>query len=222
MIEQEKIYQLMQQGEIEEALKLLFQNIEEDPNQVENYINAGIILSDSGEVEKAERFFQKALTLDNTNGAIYYNLANLYYNENRFNEAIKLYQKAIQFNMDKIDCNYMIGMTFTQLNAYKEALPYLMTAAEQDTKNDTEIQFQYGLVLCQLEYFEQAIKQLNYVLSIDNKHADALYNLGLAHYMLNEDLDLAISYFDKAIAIQPDHLLSQHAKATFKSLKEEE
>lgn len=222
MIEQEKIYHLMQQGEIEKALKLLFQNIEEDPNQVENYINVGIILSDSGEVEKAERFFQKALTLDDSNGAIYYNLANLYYNENRFKEAIKLYQKAIQFNMDKIDCNYMIGMTFTQLNAYKEALPYLMTAAEQDTKKDAEIQFQYGLVLCKLEYFEQAIKQLNYVLSIDNKHTDALYNLGLAHYMLNEDLDLAISYFDKAIAIQPDHLLSQHAKATFTALKEEE
>ena len=30
-----------------------------NPNIIENYINAGIILADVGEIEKAERFFQK-------------------------------------------------------------------------------------------------------------------------------------------------------------------
>ena len=32
--------------------------------------------------------------------------------------------------------------------------------AEKDHQQDTEVQFQYGLVLCQLEMFDQAIKQL--------------------------------------------------------------
>lgn len=77
----------------------------------------------------------------------------------------------------------MIGMSFNQLEAFKEALPFLMTAAEKDDNDDVEIQFQYGLVLCQLEMFEQAINQLNHVLKIDPKHVDAIYNLGLASYM---------------------------------------
>ena len=38
-------------------LKALFQNIEEEPNTIENYINAGIVLADINEIEKAERFF---------------------------------------------------------------------------------------------------------------------------------------------------------------------
>ena len=62
-------------------MKDLFENIEENPAIVENYINAGIVLSDVGEIEKAERFFQKALTIEPENGAVYYNLANIYYNE---------------------------------------------------------------------------------------------------------------------------------------------
>jgi hypothetical protein len=40
----------------------------------------------------------------------------------------------------------------------------VMTAAELDQTLDTEVQFQYGLTLCHLEMFQEAIKQLNYVL----------------------------------------------------------
>ena len=70
--------------------------------------------------------------------------------------------------------------------------------------------------------FNQAINQLKIVLDIDSKHVDALYNLSLATYMDTEDLDLAMSYFDKAISIDPNHLLSQHAKKTFEAIKNEE
>ena len=35
-----------------------------------------------------------------------------------------------------------------------------MTAAELDKNQDAEVQFQYGLALCHLEMFNQAINQL--------------------------------------------------------------
>ncbi|PNZ28179.1 TPR domain protein [Staphylococcus petrasii] len=222
MVNQETIYEWIKEGQLEQALQALFNNIEEEPNVVENYINAGIVLADAGEVEKAERFFQKAITIDDKNGAVYYNLANLYYNQDRYQEAIKLYQLALKHDMDKVDTNYMIGMAFNQLDSHREAMPFLMTAAELDENNDAEVQFQYGLVLCHLELFKEAIKQLNKVLTIDSKHVDALYNLGLATYMETENVDEAIVYFDKAIEIDPKHLLSQHAKQTFQSLKAQE
>lgn len=219
---QEQIYNLIKQGNFEAALKALFENIEANPKEVENYINAGILLAEAGEVEKAEKFFQRAITLAPENGAIYYNLANVYYNEGRFNEAIKLYQQALKFNVDTVDTNYMIGMSFNQLEAFKEALPFLMTAAEQDQRKDVEVQFQYGLVLCHLEMFEQAIQQLKYVLEIDSKHADALYNLGLATYMQTEDTDQAKAYFETAVKANPEHMMSHHAIKTFKAIAEEE
>lgn len=218
-MEQEKIYELIKKGEIEQALQALFNNIERNPKEIENYINAGILIAEAGEVEKAEKFFQRALVLDPENAAVFYNLANVYYNEGRFNEAIKLYQQALQSpEVHQVDTNYMIGMSFNQLGAHKEAMPYLMRAAELDDEGDVEVQFQYGLVFCHLELYEQAVTQLQHVLELDEKHVDALYNLGLAQYMHTEDKTLAMDYFQRAVDINPEHHMSQHALQTFEQL----
>lgn len=221
-MKQEEIYQLIKEGQFEAALKALFENIDAHPEDIENYINSGILLAEAGEVEKAEKFFQKALTIDPNNGAIYYNLANVYYNAESYNDAIKLYQQALQTGVDEADTNYMIGMSFNNLGDYKSALPFLMRAAELDQNQDEEIQFQYGLVLCHLELFDQAVKQLDTVLTINPKHTDALYNRGLAGYMFIEGINEAIPYFEKAIEIDPEHLLSQHALKTFSQFDAEE
>ncbi|WP_341776677.1 tetratricopeptide repeat protein [Staphylococcus simulans] len=221
-MKQEEIYQLIKEGQFEAALKALFENIDAHPEDIENYINSGILLAEAGEVEKAEKFFQKALTIDPNNGAIYYNLANVYYNSESYNDAIKLYQQALQTGVDEADTNYMIGMSFNNLGDYKSALPFLMRAAELDQNQDEEIQFQYGLVLCHLELFDQAVKQLDIVLTINPKHTDALYNRGLAGYMFIEGINEAIPYFEKAIEIDPEHLLSQHALKTFSQFDAEE
>lgn len=222
-MEQTEIHQLIQQGLYEKALEACFNNIEAHPEQVENYINSGILLSEAGEIEKAEKFFQRALTINSNNAAIYYNFANVYFNESRFQEAIKLYQKAIQKGLDNKDTNYMIGMSFYHLDAKKQALPFLMRAAELDqTFQDLEVQFQYGLLLCELEMFDQAITILTTILDKDKTHADAQYNLTLANYMVDEAIDKAIEGFTKAIKMDPNHMLSHHALKTFNMIKSQE
>ncbi|GGI40177.1 tetratricopeptide repeat protein [Mammaliicoccus stepanovicii] len=220
MHNEKKILELIESKKFDQALSLLFENIEEDPNEVTNYINAGTILSEANETERAEKFFQKAITVNEDHGGAYYSLANLYYNEQRFEEAVKLYQIAIQKGLNDADTNFMLGMCFNELGAHTEALPFVMRASELNPE-DVEIGFQYGLTLCQLEMFEEAIKQLEIVLTHDSQHVDALYNLGLAKYMLNEDPKEALNYFEKAVEIQPDHLLSGHAIKMFEQLIEE-
>lgn len=59
MIDQQTIYQYIQNGKIEEALQALFGNIEEDPTIIENYINAGIVLADANEIERQSVFSKK-------------------------------------------------------------------------------------------------------------------------------------------------------------------
>lgn len=70
--------------------------------------------------------------------------------------------------------------------------------------------------------FDEAITQLKHVLAIDGNHVDARYNLGLATFMKNENIDEAIGHFKEAVQIDPKHLLSQHALKTFTTMKEEE
>ena len=90
----------------------------------------------------------------------------------------------------------MLGMSFNELGAHTEALPYVMRAHEQN-EDDVEIGFQYGLTLCQLEMFDEAIMQLEKVLEKILKHVDALYNLGLAKYMKNENAEEALFILEK-------------------------
>lgn len=222
-MELEQIHQLIQQGQFERALQESFNNIEAHPDEVENYINSGVLLAEAGEIDKAERFFQRALTIKPDNGVIYYNLANVYFNEDRFQEAVKLYQEALSRHVDHKDTHYMLGLSLIQLDAKKQALPYLMRAAELDAQfEDLEVQFQFALLMCELEMFDQAIPILNQILERDPRHADAQYNLTLALYMLNENIDAAIQGFERAVQMDEQHLLSQHALKTFRLIKAEE
>ncbi|UXR70540.1 MULTISPECIES: tetratricopeptide repeat protein [unclassified Staphylococcus] len=222
-MEQEQIHNLIKQGQFEKALQACFDNIEAAPEEIENYINSGILLAEAGEIEKSERFFQHAITLQPDNGVVYYNLANVYFNEGRFQEAIKLYQTAISKQLETKDVYFMLGMSFVQLEAKDKALPFLMRASELDTDfQDIEAQFQYGLVLCELEMFDQAIPLLQRILEKDSKHADAQYNLTLAQYMTDEDIDAAIKGFEQAIEMDDTHMLSHHAIKTFKMIQEQE
>lgn len=90
----------------------------------------------------------------------------------------------------------MLGMSFNELGAHTEALPYVMRAHELN-EDDVEIGFQYGLTLCQLEMFDEAIVQLEKVLEKDSEHVDALYNLGLAKYMKTKTLKKHLFILEK-------------------------
>lgn len=94
-MELEQIHQLIQQGQFERALQESFNNIEAHPDEVENYINSGVLLAEAGEIEKAERFFQRALTIKPDNGVIYYNLANVYFNEASFSRSGQIISRSL-------------------------------------------------------------------------------------------------------------------------------
>ena len=62
-MEQEQIYELIKEGKTEEALAALFNNIEQDPQQVENYINAGILIAEAGKLKKQKNSSKRRLQL---------------------------------------------------------------------------------------------------------------------------------------------------------------
>ena len=87
------------------------------------------------------------------------------------------------------------------------ALPYLMRSVELNGE-DTEARFQYGLCLAKTEAYKEAIDQLETVVEQDPEHADAYYNLGVAYAGYSDDAEKARSCFEKALEVQPDHMLA--------------
>lgn len=207
----------MESGNYEEALELIFKTIDEHPEEEAHYINGAVVLSQIGKVEEAERFLQQALVLNPDSFSACYTLGNLYFNAERYKEAVTLYLNVYDKHHDDANLNFMIARAYVNQGELTMAIPFF-EMAHQSAPEDIDLNFEYGLTLCQLEKYEPAYQLLTFVTS-EAEHADAEYNLGLVSYMKDNDINKARAHFNRATAIQKDHHLAHHALKKFEELE---
>lgn len=192
-----------QEKRYEDAAQAFTQAIEANPEDAIGYINFGNLLAAMNDVERAERFFQKAITVNEKAATAYYGLANLYYDAERYTEAGKLYQKSIDHGIEGADAYYMLGKSLERQEQYKLALPYMQRAAEL-APADIQIRLAYGILLCTLEMFDYAKKELDFVIEEDWNNADAHYNLGVLYAVSTTDTEKALYHLKQAFTLQPE------------------
>ncbi|QQZ10766.1 tetratricopeptide repeat protein [Heyndrickxia vini] len=219
MDKNKKGIECLQEGKFEEAIKFFSEAIEENPSDPVAYINFGNVLIAVNEMERAVKFFEKAIDLDDQASAAYYCLGNLYYEQEQYEQAVTYFEKAKNTGLNNNDIYFMIGMCFVQLGNPKLAMPYLQRSVELNAE-DVEARFQYALVLAQSEVYEEAIQQFISVVNQDPQHADAYYNLGVAYLGYYEDSEKAAEFFNQALEIQPDHVLSGYGIKMIEKMRE--
>jgi tetratricopeptide (TPR) repeat protein len=199
----------LQEGNLEEAASHLTKEIEENPTNALAYLNFGQLLLELQDVERACRFFEKALELDAELAPAHYMVGNVYFEDGKFELAKKHFQHCVKLGMDESDVHFMIGLCCVNNGEDRFALPFFQRAIELNPE-DIEAVFQYGLCLAKLEILDQAEEKLLQVLTMDDTHADAHYNLGIIK-MYQDDLEGAKNHFKKAIESQENHMLAMHA-----------
>lgn len=100
----------------------------------------------------------------------------------------------------------LIGKTFFWENYDKRAdvekkLEIALEQLKADPK-DPQRHVNVGWAYLELERYNEAIKEINNAINIDNQFFPAYFNLGLA-YMQVQKYDLAVEAFKKALVIQP-------------------
>ena len=70
--------------------------------------------------------------------------------------------------------------------------------------------------------YEELMQELQEVLNRNPKHADALYNLGVAHAVHFGDAEKALECFTKALEEQSDHMLAANGKKTMEQILNEQ
>ena len=188
----------LQDGKYEKAVEAFIKAVEEEPENAVGYINFGNVFASLGDAEKAEPFFQKAITLDEEAGTAYYGLANLYFNKERYEEASKLYEMAIRKGVDEADVYFMLGKSLERSDNQKLALPYLQRAAELSPE-DLEIRLSYGILLANMELFEEAGDEFRFVIEQDEDNADAHYNLGFLYAVSTKQKEDALLHLETGI-----------------------
>ena len=66
--------------------------------------------------------------------------------------------------------------------------------------------------------YDMAIEAWKKTLEVDENHADAYFNLGVAYGGVKGDVNKAIELFEKALEIQPDHMLAANGLKQMKEL----
>ena len=98
------------------------QNIINNPNDAQGYINLGAIYQKQGNLEAAKAQYQKAYQLNPNDEVIMYNLASLYIQQKNYQGAINVYDKVLASSPNKIEVLEYKANALKELMRYEEAL----------------------------------------------------------------------------------------------------
>lgn len=197
---------LLKENKTEEAIQLLSEAIEKEPQNPIHYTNFGSILLQLKQYEEAERFFLKAIDCNRETATAFYGLGSLYYETSHYEEAEKMLQQTIRLGLEESDVYYLLGMVYVKKGNHLMALPFLQRATELD--HDIEMLFQYGLALAKLNHLTEARKVFTQVIAKEAQHADALYNLGMIK-LHNGENNEALAYMKRSLSANPRHQLAR-------------
>lgn len=120
-------------------------------------------------------------------------------------KAISLLKKYIGSESSRSPLFYALLSSFYQDRKDDLAAISLMEAAITIYPDNSQLFFEYGLLLDKREMYEQAMAKMERVLELQPDHADALNYIGYTWADNNIHLDKALEYIKRAIDLKPDN-----------------
>jgi protein O-mannosyl-transferase len=194
--------ELLETGQVDEAMQLCDSVLATHPNEVTAQFNLGRGLLARGRMDEAIVHFQKAQELQPANASIAYNIGLAYSKEGRMDAAIRYLQKAIQLQPDYAAAFCNLGFALLQEGRQTGAIAAYNKALELDpdyalAHNDL------GGILLKLGRTDEAMGHFQRAAEIMPGFAEAHFNMAEVFLSRNR-LDDAISQYNKSLEIRPD------------------
>jgi len=234
---------LRQGKEFAQAAALLQRAIQLEPGYTPAYIFLGLVYQDQAKLVEAEAAFRQALLHEPENPESLQCLGLLYLKQERFPEAIANLEKHLQLEPENETSLDVLAPLLVQTGSPQDAEPFLRAAWQKTRESRDAVRFarfligQEKLDLAQ-QFLNEALEtgenaslfvELALVFVIQKNYAEAIQALekalalrsdydralrGLAHcYTQLEQVDKAIEYAERALAIDPRHYRNWQAKA---------
>jgi tetratricopeptide (TPR) repeat protein len=134
----------------------------------------------------------------------YYNIGNTYFSLNKYAQAVESYQKALTYDPDLAEGNFNLARVYFALGRYEEGLDILRRLQTDRGENLILLQtIAYGLAKSGKR--DEAIQYYVRVLSYSEGNTNALYNLGVLHYEM-EQYEQSYIYLSRLYEIDPQDL----------------
>jgi len=177
------------------------QNIVNNPNDAQSYINLGAIYQKQGNLDSAKMQYLKAIQMDNNDDTASYNLASLYIQQKNYNSAIDVYNKLLIKKPNDIELLQYKAQALYDSQKYDEALKQCDLILNLNSNNQIAKQMSDDIVSNRF----QGPKLLNYLMTKANANPnnyEAQFNYALELHK-NKNYPIALQYYQRALNVNP-------------------
>jgi tetratricopeptide (TPR) repeat protein len=174
-------------------------DIKEDPA---GFSLLGVALRNIGKTQEAEQAHRRAIGLDPKYEEAYYNLG-VVLKYDRPAEAQALFRTALELDPVYACAHRELGFLLTNAGANQEAETHLRKSIEL-APNDVWAHIYLGSHLWRFGQPDAAVAEFRIAEEIKPEWAVPLLSLGNLHELAFQDFDLAQSFFERALQLEPD------------------
>lgn len=195
----QKAIQHFQDGQLDQAKKLLDDVTRQKAKIDVAYFLLATIHFRLGQLEQARRYFSETIKLNPAHFEALNNLGVVHERLGDLEQAKKLYQKSLQINPNYASALFHLG-NLHQLSGQKEEAERLYRKVINSTPNHIKTINNLALILIDKNQCEEALVLLKQANQLDPNDAEVITNIG---YALREQGKLAeaLQYFEKAVAM---------------------
>jgi len=188
--------------ELDEALEIITEVIEEDPLIMEaRQIRARIFLK-LNKVEEAIEDCKEALKIDPEYEAAIFSLAHAYKRLKKYDEAIAGYERLMQLDHRDYKPPMNLGNIYLEMKNIDKAIPFLQKAIDLEPERSSMAHNLLGAAYLEKKMLEKAELEIKKALEMRPRIPDAHYNLALL-YEEKKDLNKAVKGYEKEIELHP-------------------
>lgn len=186
-----------------QAKEILERCIKNVPASTEGHLKLAELYFYVKKYKEAINHINSALKIDETIAKAYFLKGMCYKESGDTARAISSLQTACEQDKEYYDAFVETGRLFA-LKKNPLAIQYFNNALRINPKS-TEVVYLVGKFYQDTKKFKQAVDTYQKLLQMDPNHKHALYNLGAIEYVAGKDREKAMSYFTKAINIDPQY-----------------
>ncbi|MEG4013533.1 MULTISPECIES: FkbM family methyltransferase [unclassified Microcoleus] len=216
--------QLLESGNLEEAIAAYRNAIELNPDLSWSYHNLGEALAKLGQLDEAITAFRRSIELNPDFSWSYHHLGDALDRQEQWEEAVVAFRRAIELNAEHFGTYYGLGHSLEKLGQLDEAIAAYRRASELEPETDW-IQYKLGELLQQrtqldlegaitsyrraIELNPDDVQAYRKLLEIQPDHSEVWLNLGKA-LVKQEQWEEAIATYRHITELNPDDVQAHY------------
>lgn len=189
------------------------------PNNTEALLKLAELFYLVRQYENAITHINKALKIDENIANAYFLKGCVFKEMGDTNKAISSMQTAIEQDNKFFDAFYDVGLLYAS-RKNPLAFEYFNNALRLRPSSESAV-FAKAKLLQDLNRIDESLALYEEILRNNKNNVNVLYNLGAINFTRKRDVNVAIDYFSKAIAVDPKYTEAYLARgACFESLKD--